>query len=108
MRAAAGLANPGRSSFDDKTDIQVAEAIPAMIRVFSDGKFKEVDDFSIGNLTPQFVSVGNPAAENLGIVAFSIDRNIEDPSLAEAYARVINSSPAEKSVTLRLSRMVSS
>ncbi len=29
MRAASGLANPGRTSFDGKNDIQVAEALPA-------------------------------------------------------------------------------
>ena len=29
LRAAAGLANPGRSSFDNLSDIMVADAIPA-------------------------------------------------------------------------------
>ncbi len=102
LRAAAGLANPGRSSFGDATDIQVAEAVPATIRVFSDGRFKEVNDFNVGNLTPQFVPIGDQNVENVGLVAFSIDRNIEEPTRSEAYARVLNASPVPKTVNVRL------
>ena len=46
LLAASGLANPGRTS--DRTseiDVQVAEALPATIYIFSDGAVKEVPKF---------------------------------------------------------------
>jgi hypothetical protein len=101
LRAAAGLANPGRSSFGDVTDVQVADAVPADVRVFSDGRFPSVNDFSMGNLKPTYIPIGNPNSSNLGVVAFSIDHNSEDVNVAQAYARVLNSSPMSQTVTLR-------
>ena len=45
---AAGLANPGRTSERGTGDVQVAEALPATLLIFSDGGFGAVRDFQLG------------------------------------------------------------
>lgn len=96
LRAASGLANPGRTSQAGTNDVQVAEALPATMFIYSDGGFAEVPNFSLGNLKPIYVPIGDPAAENHGIVAFTADRNPEKPGQAQAYARIQNSGKVEK------------
>lgn len=88
MRAAAGLANPGRVSFDGMNDIQVAEALPATVNLFSDGGFLSLADFNLGNLSVRYVPIGNAKISNVAIEAFSILRNEERPDEIQAYARV--------------------
>ena len=111
LRAAAGLANPGRSSFGDMTDLQVADALPAEIEIYSDGRFASVNEFNIGNLSPKYIPIGDANSENLAITAFSLDRtNInaagqtgdESSGGLQAYARVLNASKTTKTVTLSL------
>ena len=74
LKLAAGLANPGRSA-EDVSDVQVAEALPATLYIFSDGRFGPVAGFALGNLDPKFVPIGSPEARNVGITAFSVRRN---------------------------------
>jgi hypothetical protein len=88
MRAAAGLANPGRVSFDGMNDIQVAEALPATVSLFSDGGFLGLSDFNLGNLSIRYVPIGSNNVNNVAIEAFSILRNEERPDEIQAYARV--------------------
>lgn len=71
LTAAAGLANPGRTSESGTTDVQVAEARPADVYVFSDGGFRSVPQFSWGNLRPIFVPFGKASSSNLAITNFS-------------------------------------
>ncbi len=95
LRAASGLANPGRASFEGG-DVQVAEAQPATLYVFSDGGFDAVPDFQLGNLTPVYVPLGtglpddDGTPENVAIVAFSTERNPEKPGQTQAFARLQN------------------
>ena len=49
LKLAAGLANPGRSA-EDISDVRVAEAMPATLYIFSDGRFGPVAGFALGNL----------------------------------------------------------
>ena len=88
MRAAAGLANPGRVSFDGMNDIQVAEALPATVSLFSDGGFLSLSDFNLGNLSVRYIPIGSESIDNVAIEAFSILRNEERPDEIQAYARV--------------------
>jgi hypothetical protein len=88
MRAAAGLANPGRVSFDGMNDIQVAEALPATVNLFSDGGFVALSDFNLGNLSVRYIPIGSEKVSNVAIEAFSILRNEERPDEIQAYARV--------------------
>lgn len=102
MRAAAGLANPGRSSFDGMNDIQVAEALPATVFLYSDGGFPSLGEFDLGNLTVEYVAIGNRTIDNVGIEAFSISRNEENPDQLEVYGRVANYSDSAVTVPLTL------
>ena len=95
LRAAAGLANPGRTSeAGNVNDIQVADALPATLYVFSDGGFGNVQDFSPGNLQPIYVEVGSDQPTNVGIVSFSAERNPEKPTQTQAFVRLENCGPA--------------
>jgi hypothetical protein len=101
LTLAAGLANPGRSAAD-AGDEQVAEPMPATMHILSDGRFRDVQGFSLGNLTPVYVPIGDPAAENLGITAFSIRRNDDRPDQLQAFGRVENFSDEDKTIGVTL------
>jgi hypothetical protein len=106
LRAAAGLANPGRTSEVGTNDYQVADAMPATLYIYSDGGFSAVPDFSLGNLEPVYVSIGLPfevgkkVPENVGIVSFSTEQNSEKTTQIQAYARLENS--GVKAVTVEV------
>lgn len=103
LQAADGLANPRRSSeVGDVSDVQVADAMPADLLIYSDGGFQSVTEFSLGNLIPEFVSIGSDRVRNLSITAFSAERNVERPSEIQAFATVMNlgTEPLDTSVTL--------
>ncbi|MEY4568198.1 MAG: hypothetical protein RLY14_3168, partial [Planctomycetota bacterium] len=103
LRAAAGLANPGRTSqLENVNDIQVAEALPAKLFILSDGGFSEIQDFDLGNLSAQYIPIGKQDASNVGIIAFTVERNIEHPDEVEAYARLANYSDNNIEVTTEL------
>ncbi len=105
LKAADGLANPRRSSeVGDVNDVQVADAMPADLLIFSDGGFQDVTEFSLGNLVPQFISIGSDSVNNLAITAFSSERNVEQPTEVQAFATLVNlgSSPAETTATLSM------
>ena len=82
---AAGLANPGGGAAED-----LVEPVPATMYIFSDGKFRDVQGFSLGALKPVFVPMGDPSAGNLAIVAFSVRRNEDRPDRLQAFGRVEN------------------
>lgn len=89
LRAASGLANPGRIT-EDETGVPLTEELPAKLFIFSDGKFRPVSGFSLGNLEPVFVPIGRSTAANVGIVAFRIGRNESRPEQLQAFARLQN------------------
>jgi hypothetical protein len=82
---AAGLSNPGGSAAEG-----LAEPVPATMYIFSDGKFRDVQSFSLGALKPVFVPLGDPSAGNLAIVAFSVRRNDDRPDRLQAFGRIEN------------------
>lgn len=104
LRASSGLANPGRKSFDGKNDIQVAEALPATVFVYSDGDFPTFSEFDRGNLAIEYIPVGGTAIDNVAIEAFSVDRNDEKPEDVRAYARLVNHGPQTIVTTASLYR----
>ena len=101
LKLAAGLANPGRSG-EDIRDVQVAEALPATLYILSDGKFPPVTGFALGHLEPKFIPIGSPEAINLGIVAFSAQRNETSPDRLQAFARLENFGPSAVKVPAEL------
>jgi hypothetical protein len=103
LRAAAGLANPGRTSqVGDIADIQVAEAMPANLYVVSDGGFPQ-PQFQLGNLKPEFLPIGSADVDNVAVLAFTAERNAERPEQVEAFARIRNFGKSPLTVTASLS-----
>lgn len=102
LRAASGLANPGRTSqIEDVNDIQVAEALPASLYVMSDGGFG-VPQMDLGNLTAEYISIGSINPNNAGILAFTVERNVEKPEQIEAFGRIQNFGEDPVSMTASL------
>jgi len=102
LQVAAGLANPGRTSEAGGGDVQVAEAQEATLYIYTDGGFGRVTNFSMGNLEPIYESIGSPQCRNVGIVAFSTQRNPEHPEKLQAYARLENYTRQPVTVTVSL------
>ena len=91
LKAADGLANPRRTSeAGDVNDVQVADAKPADLLLYSDGGFQTVTEFDLGNLNPQYIALGSATPKNLAVLAFSAERNVEKPSEIQAFATVVN------------------
>ncbi len=101
LRAAAGLANPGRTSQLGTGDVQVAEAMPANLYVISDGGFGDTG-FQLGNLNPKFVPIGKEQVKNVAVLAFTAERNLEKTDQVEAFARVKNFGADPVTVTASL------
>lgn len=102
LRAAAGLANPGRSSFDNMNDVQVADAIPATVYLLSDGAFGDLGEIDLGRLKIEYLPVGKKETPNLAILSFSVQRKEDTQDQLEAFARVGNFSSEEITCTASL------
>ena len=102
LRHASGLANPGRTSQAGTSDVQVADALPATMYIISDGGVPAVPDFAPGNLTARYVKIGTASPKNVGIVAFSTQRNPEKPGQLQAFARLENSGAEDVEVEVAL------
>ncbi|QDU95395.1 vWA domain-containing protein [Lignipirellula cremea] len=109
LRYAAGLANPGRSSYANPSDSTqpsqdqaVAEAQPATVYLFSDGGFAAVPDFFLGNLDPKFIPIGKPQPDNVGIVSLATERNAEKPDQLQAFVRLENVNPEPVEVEIEV------
>ena len=82
--------------------MQVAEAMPASLYIFSDGRFGPVAGFALGHLEAKFVPIGSPDARNVGITAFSVRRNESKPDRLQAFARLENFGREPAKVPLEL------
>ncbi|MCM2373354.1 vWA domain-containing protein [Aporhodopirellula aestuarii] len=105
LRAADGLANPRRTSeIADIGDVQVADALPADLLLYSDGGFQSVTEFNLGNLRPVYHAMGSTLTKNLAIASFSANRDLQNPEKIEAFATVVNSGdePATADASLYL------
>jgi hypothetical protein len=101
LRVAAGLANPGRTA-TQATDVAAAEALPATLMIFSDGRYRNVPNFAMGNLKPIYVPLGSPEAENVGIVAFSAGASPDHPDRIQLFGRLQNFGSQDVQVTANL------
>ncbi len=102
LRLAGGLANPGRAL--EISETQVVEGLPATLYILSDGRFPDVTGFSLGNLTPVYVPIGEPAAPNVGIVAFSTRRREDKQDQMQAFGRLENFGPEDVTADVELYR----
>ncbi|MEW4452832.1 BatA and WFA domain-containing protein [Bremerella sp. JC817] len=101
LRVASGLANPGQSSFEEG-DIQVAEAKPATAYILSDGRFQTITDFSFGNLQPVYIPLGTDTSSNVGILAFSTQRNPDKDDQLQVFCRIARFGAEPSEVTANL------
>ncbi len=103
LRLAGGLANPGQVVVEeDAPAAEVAEPNAATLYLFTDGRFADVKDFALGNLSPIYVPVGTPEAANLAITSFNTRRNEARPQEKEAFVQVTNYSPAAQKVVVEM------
>ena len=98
LKIASGLVNPGHAG----ENFQLTEDMKAKLYIFTDGKFGNVTGFSLGNLEPVFVPLGDLDAANVGIVAFSVRRSESNPDLLQAFARLENFGVEDATVAVDL------
>lgn len=103
LELADGLANPSRMPIKEgDREIDVVEAQPATIYIFSDGRFEDVKGFSLGNLSPVYVPLGSIEAKNLAITAFSTRRSDAHPEERQAFVQVSNFTAAKQKAVVEL------
>ena len=103
LELADGLANPGRITLGaGEAEIDVVEAQPATLYIFSDGRFEDVTGFSLGNLKPLYVPIGSFDAENLAITAFTTRRSEAAPEERQAFVQVANFTASAKSAVVEI------
>ena len=107
LQVAAGLANPGKQIGEG---IVASKVVTPKLKIYTDGGFADVEGFSLGNLEPEVVVIGPPAApftdpantksrdkskakvpcDNLAILALQTRRNEEKADLYQVFGRVHN------------------
>lgn len=105
LQLADGLANPGQVvEVESNVAIDVGTGEKTTLYIFSDGRFDDVKDFSLGNLEPQFfIPLGESDSGNLAITAFSTRRNENRPDERQAFAQVSNYSAESQTAVVELS-----
>ena len=109
LELADGFANPDRVMNEEgDQSFEVTEQQDVELFIFSDGRFPSVEDFSLGNLRPQFLPIGSFEGQNLAITAFNTRRNEERPELQQAFVQVANFSEQEQQaiVEIKLDRQL--
>lgn len=104
LELADGLANPAQVvEQEGAPEVDVLPPTPATLFIFSDGRFGEVKDFSLGNLEPIYVPLGSPATGNLAITALETRRSESELGQLQAFVQAANYSaePVEAVVELR-------
>lgn len=109
---ADGLANPGRlTTQEGGAEIDIVEAQPATLYIFSDGRFEDVKNFSLGNLggggkdeenLPIYVPIGTFDANNLAITGFSTRRGEAKPEERQAFVQVANFTDTDQKVIVEI------
>src|SRR5262245_17099675 len=116
LSLADSLANPARSTDDasvrpagvepgkERTYV-AAEGVPTEIHLFSDGRFADLPEFALGNLNIQFHAAGKQGPENVnnvGLVRLSAQRDEQDPTKLQVFARVVNFCPKRVNAEVQL------
>ncbi len=108
LKLADGFANPqAEQSEVDTSETETPEdeaGKPQQVQLFilSDGRFSNVENFSLGNLQLQFLPIGTASAENLAITALNTRRGEDNPEQLQAFVQVANSSPVEATGVVEL------
>ena len=104
LELADGFANPKRLLTEDG-EFEVAENADQGVElyIFSDGRFRGVEGFSLGKLQPLYLPIGSFDAQNLAITAFNTRRAEERLDQQQAFVQVSNLSEQAVKVIVELS-----
>lgn len=103
LALADGFANPARVKIEDESTYwEVNEQEDVELYIFSDGRFRGVEGFSLGNLQPKFLPIGSFEADNMAITALNSRRSEERPELQQAFVKIANFSEQEQKPIVEL------
>ncbi len=103
LELADGFANPDRVMNEEgDQSFEVTEQQDVELYIFSDGRFPSIEDFSLGNLRPMFLPIGDFEGQNLAITAFNTRRNEERPELQQAFVQAANFSEQPQTTIIEL------
>ena len=103
LELADGFANPGRvMSEDGGAEREVTEQWDVDLYILSDGRFRSIEGFSLGNLQAKFLPIGTFEAQNMAITALNTRRSAERPELRQAFVKVANFSEQDQSTIVEL------
>ncbi len=109
--AAAGINDPNLisdrlSEADDSSgsELRVDQSPQATLFILTDGAVRELPaDFLPGNLAPEYRPIGGyNVPENVGIVAFSVNDQLESDQQIQIFARLENFGLTDRQVSLEL------
>ena len=106
LQVAAGLANPSKQA----EGVAANNLVPPKLKIYTDGGFADVEGFSLGNLEPEVVVIGEPPlappegadskakaeartkppSNNVAILALQTRRNEERPDVYQVFGRAHN------------------
>ncbi len=110
LQVAAGLANPSKDFAALQEGVVATAVIPPKLLIYTDGGFPDVEGFSLGNLQPEVIVLGEPpeepepvaekaksvesrkkpASDNVAVLALQAARNEEKPDQFQVFGRVRN------------------
>lgn len=104
LRAAVGVADPYQAggAAEEPTEAEDATAASAALMIYSDGGFGPLEQIDLSGVSTTFVRIGSTTAQNLAILAFSAERDVERPEQVHAFARIVSSSPERLKATVSL------
>lgn len=102
---ARGLSAGGYiSSEEEGSDVPTAAPQETTLYIFSDGRFDDIKDFSLGTMKPVYVPVGSLDADNLAITALTLRRSEARSDSQQAFVQVANFTDEPRNVIVELQR----
>ncbi len=118
LEVAAGLANPSKQYGEGEV---ASEVQPPRLLIYTDGGFPDVKGFSLGNLKPELIVLGQesdrdepnaeeedeasaPPSNNIALLALQTARNEDQPDQLQLFGRTQNYRNEDTVVNLRLYR----
>jgi len=103
LELADGFANPEKVMIEEGgTEFEASTAEPVELFILSDGRFGPVEGFSLGNLRPQYLPIGDDATNNLAVTTLTTRRNENLPEIRQAFVQVANFSDEDRETIVEL------
>ncbi len=114
LALAEGQANPRRSAEEGATEQPTAgsgtmarasggtpEGVATDVYIYSDGRFPDVPEFSLGKLHLHLLPIGH-GGNNVGIIGLNLRRDDDKPDVFELSVRVLNFAEQAAQVSVQL------